>query len=300
MKTRIAKMVGITLLASLLLTACSDPYKPESNHGRGQDYQVAEAQVEAIEGVSDASFTVSEWYSPGEGGMFSSSGLDFYLKVTIEDGYRVKDHVKLLRFLSETIWSVNNNSPKGKINIEVIGGIDQNFHWETAIDEAYPDGASATVIGDRFYMNSVTYTKIYGDWPINPTQSDTSGMIERGETGVLKDDAIYETHFTHFDNDEGEFTQVRFYRKILDDGTIYTGDLTVRIYSDANKLECEETFIYEEFLPDGVTPRGDKTKVELKCIIAASDFTREGLHAVVTFEPQEGFITDEVPLKPSL
>ena len=301
MKSKFIKVTGLAIVAVLLLTSCSSLYKPESNHGRGQDYSEAEASIETIEGVEDAAFTVDEWYNHGEGGMFASGGLDFYLRVTITDGYRVADHDKFLKLLTETAWSVNNNSPKGSITLEVLGGVDENYSWAEAAKSVY---GKVTVRYPYAYINKnaisvnyEVYKKIYGDWPINPTQVDTAGLIEKGDLKTVDAVPINEIDFRWYQGVPIYYITVSADRYTLANGEIYTGDITAKYYKKgSDTVAATVVDSYEPFDEDG-EPDPNALGAHFSYEVGEQKTDDKDYTVVLTFEAQEGFDTNPITLE---
>jgi len=301
MKSKFIKVTGLAIVAVLLLTSCSSLYKPESNHGRGQDYSEAEASIETIEGVEDAAFTVDEWYNHGEGGMFASGGLDFYLRVTITDGYRVADHDNFLKLLAETAWSVNNNSPKGSITLEVLGGVDENYSWAEAAKSVY---GKVTVRYPYAYINknmiSVShevYKKIYGDWPINPTKIDAAGLIEKGELKTVDAVPISEIDFRWHQNIPIYCITVSAERFTLENGEFYTGDITAKFYKKGSHAIVATVVDAYEPLDDEGEPDDNALHSYFLYEVGEKKTDDKDYTVVLTFEAQEGFATNPITLE---
>ena len=175
----------LAVLAAVLLvslTACNpftDPYHEEIREG-GVTARSAEQLVASIEGVTAVRFESVEWYSPGEGGMFSSAGVSPVLSVTIDPQWSIADPQGLLEFLAATAWSVNDRFPKGQVVLALTGGVDQVFDWQAVVREVF--GNDSVVIGSLqsdveaaipesaqpMAINTDAYGERFGRWPSEP------------------------------------------------------------------------------------------------------------------------------------
>ena len=78
------------------------------------------AALEAVPGIEHADAYTAPWYNPGEGGLFSSTGVDLVLWVTIDPEMHVADSAGFLRATAEAAWSINDGySPQGRVNLIV-------------------------------------------------------------------------------------------------------------------------------------------------------------------------------------
>ncbi len=165
------------MLTAALLTGCSSTYTDHQRDG-GISPDTAEQTLEAIDGVSRATYATEEWYSPGEGGLFSSEGMDVYLEVVIDDDHSIADPTAFLDYLARTAWSVNDHYPKGTVTLVITGGIAHYFDWLPVVNEVFD--TSLTRVSDFSFsgnyrewgerevpiaISASTYGEAYGQWP---------------------------------------------------------------------------------------------------------------------------------------
>ena len=98
--------------------------------------------IESVPGVLDARFSTVPWYNPGEGGLFSSEGMDVLVEVDFEPDVSLADPAAALDALVEQAWATNADYPKGAVVIVFDGGVSANFDWEEVVDDQWGPDAS--------------------------------------------------------------------------------------------------------------------------------------------------------------
>ena len=276
MRTRLAPIaLAAVLLASL--TACNpftDPYEDQQRDG-GVTPASAENELLAIDGISDAEYGTYEWYNPGEGGLFSSSGMDVVLTVTVDPEYSVADDAAFLDYLAATAWSVNDHYPKGSVVIQVIGGADANYGWLSVAHELFPtlksfrtpQSAGYDVEDAEWYRGGRTlavgaeaYGERFGRWPSDPVEAP-SGLLAHQPVIPILEPAITDLRLVVSDGSkEG---QSCYYLTFVRSGeyVTYYGAVTSVLRSESgDELQTElgsANTSYEFFcFDDAVFPEG--------------------------------------------
>gem|GEM_PF-6680597 len=86
--------------------------------------------------MSSAAFFTQSWHTPGEGGLFSASGMNVVLELTIDSDVHIDDPAAFVKYTSAILWSINDKYPKGDAKIVLDGGVSQNFDWTPFAAEA--------------------------------------------------------------------------------------------------------------------------------------------------------------------
>jgi len=258
----------------LLLTACNPFTNPYEDHQRdgGITPDQAEEALLSIEGVSDADYGTYEWYNPGEGGMFSSSGMDVVLNITIDPEYSIADHEAFLEYAAATAWSVNDHYPKGSVVIQLVGGEDLNYDWEPVAADVFPgvrgftDAASMGwdeedaewYIGGRVLsVSAATYGERFGEWPGDEVDAP-SGLLANVPVTAIVLPAITDLRLIV----DAESCYFLSYERSGETAS-YSGDVTVTLRDSAGaELQTEVVtdqgifarFCFDEGdLPEGAT-----------------------------------------------
>lgn len=227
----------------------SDPYTDYERSG-GVSPQDAEAAILEIEGVSAAEYGTYEWYSPGEGGLGSSSGMDVALTVTIDPGYSIDDHDALLEYLAATAWSVNDHYPKGTVTVQIVGGEDLNYDWLSvaqqqfdgldyfwSVRSAYPDLPEWDRGGVYISVGAELYGKRFGEWPGDEVDAP-SGMLANTPFVPIVLPAITDLELVVTDVGEQHCYRLNFVRN--GHSTIYAGEVTTTLISaEGEELETK-------------------------------------------------------------
>jgi hypothetical protein len=240
-----------TLLVAL--TGCgyfTDPYTDYERSG-GVSPEQAEETILEIEGMTDATYGTYEWYSPGEGGLFSSSGMDVVLTVTIDPEYSVDDHDALLEFLAATAWSVNDHYPKGTVTIQLIGGEDLDYDWLPAARKQFdgltsfweagsqsPYGPAEWDEGGRaLSISTDTYGERFGRWPSAEVDAPPHLLAHTPVTPIVLP-AITDLALTVEVGDENTCYRLTFVRN--GPGAVYYGEVTTSLLSaNGDELQTE-------------------------------------------------------------
>ena len=273
MRSLVTAVAASVLLVSL--TACNpftDPYEDHQRDG-GISPSQAEETLLGIEGVINADYGTYEWYSPGEGGLFSSSGMDVVLTVTIDPEYSVDDHEVFLEYLAATAWSVNDHYPKGSVVIQLIGGEDVNYDWQSVAQEVFPGLEGFGHAGSEGYDPEdvewfvggralTIYAEAYGDrfgrWPTDEVEPP-DGLLKHEPVTAILYPAITDLTVTISDGERPCYS-VRFVRS--GQSAQFYGPVTATLVSeDGVELDSDTTsnanyivFCFDEDdLPDGAS-----------------------------------------------
>jgi len=218
-----AVLASIALAAVILatLTACNpftDPYEDQQRDG-GVMPAAAEKELLAIEGISDAEYGTYDWYNPGEGGLFSSSGMDVVLTVTVDPEYSVADDAAFFDYLAATAWSVNDHYPKGSVVIQLIGGADANYDWLSVAQKFFPalksfrtpQSAGFDVEDAEWYRGGRTlavgaeaYGERFGRWPSDAVEAPSGLLAHQPFTPILEPAITDLRLVVSENNDEGQ------------------------------------------------------------------------------------------------
>ena len=231
----------------LTLTACSnpftDPYTDEQRDG-GITPETAESALLSIDGISAAEYGTYEWYSPGEGGMFSSSGMDVVLTVTIDPDHSVADHEAFLEYLAATAWSVNDHYPKGAVVIQLLGGEDVNYDWLSVAQDVFPGITGFTSPSSGGYdesdadwyrsgartivVSADRYGERFGRWPIDEVDTP-SGLLANEPFEQILVPAITDLVLTIDEVGEQPCYHLSFQRS--GQSVMYSGEVTATLIS---------------------------------------------------------------------
>ena len=251
-------------LLLVVLTACNPFTDPYEDHQR--DGGIAPAQAEkallSIEGISDAEYGTYSWYSPGEGGLFSSSGMDVVLTVTVDPEYSIADEAAFFEYLAATAWSVNDHYPKGTVVIQLIGGEDVNFDWLSVAQEVFPDlknfsSASSAGYDDEdaeWYRNgrvlgvsANAYGERFGRWPTDEVDPPR-GLLDHAPVTPILEPAIYDLHLTITDEDEDGESCYHLSFQRSGQSEVYAGEVTTVLRSASGaELQTEVTSTHASY-----------------------------------------------------
>jgi len=251
--------VFTAIAASVLLvtlTACNpftDPYEDQQRDG-GITPAAAESALLSIEGISAAEYGTYDWYSPGEGGLFSASGMDVVLTVTVDPEFSVEDHAAFFEHLAATAWSVNDHYPKGAVVIQLLGGEDVNYDWLSVAQQVFPtltrfgnatsagydDEDAEWYRGGRLLtVGANAYGELFGRWPSEPVDPP-SGLLDHEPFTPILEPAIVDLRLTITDRaDEDESC---YYLSFVRSGqsVTYSGEVTAVLRSaSGNELQTE-------------------------------------------------------------
>jgi hypothetical protein len=234
MMRRVAALLATATLVALALSGCvlTDPYVNKPSDG-GQASAVVVAELEAMPGVSNAGFRLDPWDNPGEGGLFSSSGVNFLLLVDVEPGYRIADPAAFLDQALRALWSINDGySPKGGISIHLRGGTDVDHDWETDVLELLGYGRPSVdregrETGIRLTLNDDVLRDQWGDWPGEPS-GFASGLVVAGSPVDVDPAAISDLSYAGITSGE-DCWSFSFQLGVSDADVVYPGDVTVTL-----------------------------------------------------------------------
>jgi hypothetical protein len=177
----------------LLLTAGCSTYSPRTGTG-GQSNAAAQAQLAAIPGIASATLQAVPWYNVGEGGLFSSAGMNIVVHLTVQEGYSIPRPARLMAFVLATAWSAQDTVPKGSIVVTVAGGVRPSFDWlQTGRSiklEAYD--LTGDDLSGGFDVSGADVAKRFGGvWPHKPVATP-AGLISAKplSASALKADAV--------------------------------------------------------------------------------------------------------------
>lgn len=220
----------------LVLSGCgvlSSPYQNRPSDG-GQPASAIVEQLEAIPGVAAADIRHSAWDQPGEGGLFSSSGMNFTLEIDVDPEHRVADAAAFLDAALRLLWSYNGGfSPKGSLLISLDGGTDVDHDWESDIQELY--GSRGTGISREERETGITVAvsdtivqEWFGPWPATPQVFPTD-LIARGAPLAEDPLAITDLRISGVTSVD-DCWSLGFDIGLAADGTRYPGDVTVTLF----------------------------------------------------------------------
>lgn len=288
---RLAALAATATLVALALSGCklTDPYVNQRSDG-GQPSANVVAGLETMPGVNNAWFRLESWSSPGEGGLFSASGMHFVIGVDIERGYRIADPSVFLEQVMSAAWSVNDGySPKGVVRLTIAGGVDIDYDWESAIAEIYGvtnprvdrEGRQSGIL---LSLSDDVLRQNLGNWPSAPIELG-AGLVEEGEPVEIYPAAVLD--FGYYGVTSVQDCWGFSFTLGVSDGVIYPGDVTVsllvgdkvqdtQVSRGANR-DPESTRAGLQFCYDGRKP---------------GNFNNVGFR--ISSEPVEGFRTVEV------
>jgi hypothetical protein len=289
---RVAAWIATATLVALTLSGCvlSDPYVNEHRDG-GQPSDTVVAELEAIPGVVNAAFRLDPWEQPGEGGLFSSSGMSFVLSVGIDSGYRIADPAAFLDQAMRAIWSINDGySPKGPIQLLLSGGTDVDHDWETDVLALYDFGRPTVIREGResgivVVLQDDLLRDRLGDWPAEPSGFG-AGLVVAGPPVEEDPAAISDLSYAGISSSE-DCWSFRFRLGVSDADLLYSGDVTVTLLvgDDVEATQVARGADRDpENLYDGVEFCYDERR--------PGTFNNVGFR--VSTEPVEGFRTVEI------
>lgn len=292
---RLFATLAVAAVAALALSGCglTDLYEDVERDG-GQLPADAIAAIEAIDGVSDATFETQSWYNPGEGGLFSSSGMNIVLEIEFEPDVHIDDHASFVGYTTALLWSINDKWPKGSAKIVLDGGVSPNFEWAPATQAAL--GVAAVQAGERTENGTdepIDYTdrsaivvgaqllgESLGPWP-GPAPNAPGGLLAAGAPEVVTPPAI--TGLVAFarerpgrGSESSGFTEqcwtVQYTLTTTTGGGTYAGDVVVVLMGAAGEIDRMEgdsysaDFCYaEDDLPDELRS-GDGIRAEVTAL----------------------------------
>lgn len=267
------RIVTCAVFALALLAGCSSTYTDHERDG-GITPEAAEQALEAIDGITSARYSTEEWYSPGEGGLFSSEGMDIYLEVTIDDEHSIADPEQFLDYLARTAWSVNDHYPKGHVLLVITGGIAHYYDWLPVVNAVfgtdltylsdYSGSAYGRDWGEREVPISVaaqTYGDRFGTWPSEEVDIPTGLLLDEPPVFPVVaalTDISFRTQ-TPQPSEEDCYT-VHFVRGVGYDGP-YVEPVQVELLSSSGAViethEIDGNYSYTSFcFDDGERPSG--------------------------------------------
>ncbi len=245
------------IAASVLLvtlTGCNpftDPYEDQQRDG-GITPAAAESALLDVDGISAAEYGTYEWYNPGEGGMFSSSGMDVVLTVTIDPDYSVDDHEAFLEYLAATAWSVNDHYPKGAVVIQLLGGEDVNYDWLTVAQQVFTGLKGFTNASSAGYdeedadwhrggrvlaISADAYGARFGRWPSGEVEAP-AGLLENEPFAQILVPAITDLRLTIDEVGEKPCYHLSFARS--GQSVVYSGEVSATLLSaSGDELQTE-------------------------------------------------------------
>jgi hypothetical protein len=245
-----AALLGIALATTL--TAC-DSYTNHPSDG-GLTSAEVQATLEAVPGIQHADAYSVPWYSPGEGGLGSSRGVDLLLWVTIDPEMHIYDHVGFLRTAMQAAWSINDGySPDGSVIVIIRRGADVDYDWRGDLETVLGHDGAVTRGADVRYAFSGyayppqlaesdlmvgasddAYTEAFGAWPADPIHVG-AGLLAAGPPESVEPAAVREWSVWNYSFDDTSCVNVTFERNVNDLGLMYTGDVTVILKVDGDE-----------------------------------------------------------------
>ena len=284
-----ALIAAVSVLA--LLAGCTTTYNTKPRNG-GQPPIEATAELEAIEGIKSASYESYEWSYSGSGGLFSNAGLNMILRIDIEDGYHINKPEEFLTYTSRLVWSINDMSPQGDVEIIVNGGISKNYTWpemETILGEKYISFDENSLADGTITENAAVieaedkvYKSVYGSWPMD-APAIPSSLLVKGEPKVFDPLAITEGETNYGTETNAECWFSSFTRGINPQGAYYSGIVTFDLYDGEKKIKT----VPVSFV-DGV--QDDRAYAKF-CFEEGKIKEDRYFEVHATSEPQDGFIT---------
>ena len=229
-----------TALAAVLLLGAlagcgilTDPYRNQPSDG-GWSSVEAIADLESIPGVASAGFRLDPWDNPGEGGLFSSSGVNFVLLIDVAAGYRVEDAPAFLDAAMRLAWSINDDySPQGSVALLLTGGTDVDHDWESDVRDLF--GTDLVLIdregradGIRISISDDLARARYGAWPAEPQEFGHS-LVVAGDVVAVDPAAVGDFYYSGITGGGHDCWNFSFALGVADDGGRYPGDVTVTL-----------------------------------------------------------------------
>ncbi len=247
----VASVSALLLIAGL--TACTTYRNSPSDGGRTSD-EVA-AALEAVPGIDNANAYTKPWYSPGEGGLFSSTGIDLVLWVTIDAEMHIADGEQFLREVGRAAWSINDGrSPQGNVTLVVTRGVDSGYDWVPDAVAVFGEGARVTTQASTAFMSyddepelgleetvvslpHTAYEAAFGAWPAEPGEV-ASGIFAAGAPAFIEPEAVQRFQ-PRPSYGEHPCVYVSFTRNLDRDGRPYAGPVTVTLLIDGREFGTE-------------------------------------------------------------
>lgn len=205
MRSRLsASRLGAGIIATAVIAAlagCGSLSGSYSNLERdgGVEAATTTSTIQSTPGVLDARFSAVPWNNPGEGGLFSSEGMDVLLEIDFEPNTSLADPAAALDALVEQAWATNADYPKGAVVIVFDGGVSANFDWEEVVEDQWGPDASLDRETRRHLEDAEldltgrsvasvwadVVGKRLGSWPGEPPADFTLEMAEGAAAPVL-------------------------------------------------------------------------------------------------------------------
>lgn len=229
-------LLVVALVAILTLGGCNVLRTTYTDHERdgGITPAQAEEQLLAIEGVTSADYRTEEYYSPGEGGLFSSEGMDIYLEVTIDPEYSIADPEEFYGFLAPLAWSVNDHYPQGSVTVSIEGGIDRGYEWGPAVVDVLgldEDAHYYPIRSDDISWHTRAFGEAFGRWPGERVETPTGLLLDKPPI-VETAPAIADARIVLESGPDGTPCYVVSFERLDGDYGSYDGGVDVRLLDD--------------------------------------------------------------------
>lgn len=240
---RLAASVLLVALAASLTGCLRDGYENHPKDGGATSAEVS-AALESVPGIVNADAYSVPWDQPGEGGLFSSAGLDLMVWVTIDPEMHIADSAEFLRSVAQAAWSINDGySPDGNVNLVIRRGLDRDHDWGADALEVFggtvvlrrdPNiaflyyGDAPELTGEDVLLSipDGVYQKAFGDWPAAPAAVDAS-VLASGAPEAIDPPAVADVYTSGVTTGSEKCVTVSFHRGVDDAGEPYRGDVTV-------------------------------------------------------------------------
>ena len=250
----LAASVAALLLAGSLSGCLSDGYTNRPSDG-GQSAEELTAALEAVPGIIEADAYTVPWYNPGEGGLFSSRGMDLLLWVTIDPEMHIVDTTEFLRQLGRMAWSLNDGySPDGSVTLIIRRGADTEHDWTPDIEAVFgtnstvarhtspsyelPDGVTELGLDDVLLtLPDDVYERAFGPWPAEPAGSDVA-LLAAGAPVLLDPPGVRQFR-TFFRYGEPSCFEVTFIREVGREHRKYASPVTLTLVADGEELATQ-------------------------------------------------------------
>lgn len=272
---RLALVAGL-LLSAVVLSGCvgvlTDPYRNVESDG-GQSSSELLTGVEALPGIASTEFSLQPWDNPGEGGLFSSSGMNFVLEVAIDAEHHVADPAEFLETAFAAAWQVNDGfSPQGRVFVVLNGGVDPDFDWDAVLRDHFGtqhatrdvDGANVhaaagdeIALGERMLVGLSTdlLAARFGAWPAEPA-AWPSGLVAAGAPPAVDPVPVAGFRVAGVMSDE-DCWSFSFVRNVdSESGAAYAGDVevTLRVRGEIEGTQVARgADVDPEYARDGVS-----------------------------------------------
>lgn|GEM_PF-2460852 len=246
--------VAVSVLLAGTLAGCSSPYRNHPAEGGSTSADIAQA-FEVIPGVQSARASAVSWYNPGEGGLFSSGGMDLMLQLDIAPEHHIAEHQAFLDDVARAAWSLNDGySPKGNIRVILRGGEDVDYDWQADVAAVLGEGAQFVwgpedsrwshdhenppeLTGHDVMVTApvAAYEERFGGWPGAPVALD-GGWLAKGAPAPIDPAAIRSLEVSTYQINNEVCARLSFQSVRNDSGEFYGGDVTVTGLLDGEKL----------------------------------------------------------------